>query len=560
MDSDSDISEFEGFSPSDIDDRDDPTFEIGSDISVSPVSTPETSENEESDEEEVRNDTWSENLRAFQIDQFVSPTGATFELGPLRTEKDFFLQFFPENLVERLVTETNNYAKHMAEERPDAKWTETNLTEMWAFLGIFMIFSIMQVPKYSIAWGSSAFFGITGLSEIMPRERFERLCKYFHVNDTTNNPARRQPGHDKLCHIRPILDTVLEKCLKNYNPPQNQSIDEGMIAYKGRLSFKQYLPAKPTKFGVKVWARAHPKTGYIHEFQIYVGKPEGQRGRVSEEGLGGRVIKDLTSSIKNKNHHIYMDNYFSSPKLFEDLLKDGIYCCGTVRSNRKGLPEKLKNTKQLNLRNQGDMKTMQKDTMICVAWKDRKIVHILFNNMDPRELGNVTRREKDGRRKEVRCPKVADTYSKNKGGVDIADQNRMQYSTCRKAKKWWKYIFWFLFDTAVCNSLICFRESKNHQKLTKSGKNKTVKQLDFRMNLAKQMISGYKGTRKRKSVVNIDIDGNRHWPGRFEKRGHCRQCSKEGRRHEVFLGCKECKVHLCADHDCFERYHTLLWQ
>jgi len=135
----------------------------------------------------------------------------------------------------------------MAEEKPDAKWTETNLTEMWAFLGIFMILSIMQVPKYSIAWGSSTFFGIPGLSEIMSRERFERLCKFFHVNDTRNNLARRQPGHDKLYHIRPILDTVLEKCLKNYNPPKNQSIDEGMIAYKGRLSLKQYLSSK---FGV----------------------------------------------------------------------------------------------------------------------------------------------------------------------------------------------------------------------------------------------------------------------------------------------------------------------
>jgi hypothetical protein len=41
----------------------------------------------------------------------------------------------------------------MTEEKPDTKWTETNLTEMWDFLGIFMIFSIMQVPKYSIASG-----------------------------------------------------------------------------------------------------------------------------------------------------------------------------------------------------------------------------------------------------------------------------------------------------------------------------------------------------------------------------------------------------------------------
>ena len=140
MGSDSDISEFEGFSPSDIDDGDDPMFEIGSDISVSLIWTPETSENEESYEEEVWNDTWSENFRAFQIDPFVSPTGATFELGPLRTEKEFF----PDSLVERLVTETNisnNYAKQMTEEKPDGKWTETNLTEMWVFLGIFMIFS-----------------------------------------------------------------------------------------------------------------------------------------------------------------------------------------------------------------------------------------------------------------------------------------------------------------------------------------------------------------------------------------------------------------------------------
>ena len=51
MESDSDISEFEEFSPSNIEEGDDPTYEIGSDISVSPVSTPETSENEEYEEE-----------------------------------------------------------------------------------------------------------------------------------------------------------------------------------------------------------------------------------------------------------------------------------------------------------------------------------------------------------------------------------------------------------------------------------------------------------------------------------------------------------------------------
>jgi hypothetical protein len=66
------------------------------------------------------------------------------------------------------------------------------------------------------------------------------------MNDTSQNPPRRQPGHDKLCHIRPILNELSRTCLDNYNPNKEQSIDEGMIAFKGRLSFKQYLPVKPS--------------------------------------------------------------------------------------------------------------------------------------------------------------------------------------------------------------------------------------------------------------------------------------------------------------------------
>ncbi|XP_062582665.1 piggyBac transposable element-derived protein 2-like, partial [Saccostrea cucullata] len=157
----------------------------------------------------------------------------------------------------------------------------------------------------------------------MTRSRFELLSKYLHCNDVTQNPPRRTPGHDKLCHIRPVLDYVLNKCVK---PHCEQSVDEGMIAYKGRLSFKQ-LPAKPTKFGIKVWERASPRNGYCHEFQIYTGKVDREK---TEEGLGERVVKDLTRKIINKGHHIYMDNFFSSPKLFSSLFKEDLYCCGTI--------------------------------------------------------------------------------------------------------------------------------------------------------------------------------------------------------------------------------------
>ena len=74
-----------------------------------------------------------------------------------------------------------------------------------------------------------------------------------------------------------------------------------------------------------MWMRADSCTGFVSEFQVYVGK----EGEV-EDGLGARVIKDLTQNIKNKYHHVYCDNFFTSLFLLEDLLKDGIYGCGTM--------------------------------------------------------------------------------------------------------------------------------------------------------------------------------------------------------------------------------------
>ena len=54
-------------------------------------------------------------------------------------------------------------------------------------------------------------------------------------------------------------------------------------------------------------------------------------------------MKTLTRGLEKKNHHVFFDNFFTSVNLLEDLEKDGIYGCGTVRRQRKGLPSELKN-------------------------------------------------------------------------------------------------------------------------------------------------------------------------------------------------------------------------
>ena len=73
-----------------------------------------------------------------------------------------------------------------------------------------------------------------------------------------------------------------------------------MIKFRGRLGLRQYMPAKPTKYGIKVWVRADSHNGYINEFDVYVGLPQGNRPEV---GLGRKVIERLSSRLEGKGHH-----------------------------------------------------------------------------------------------------------------------------------------------------------------------------------------------------------------------------------------------------------------
>ena len=49
-------------------------------------------------------------------------------------------------------------------------------------------------------------------------------------------------------------------------------VDEGLVKFNGRLSFKQYMLMKPDKFGIKVWMLADADNYYVPRFQVYLEK------------------------------------------------------------------------------------------------------------------------------------------------------------------------------------------------------------------------------------------------------------------------------------------------
>ena len=121
----------------------------------------------------------------------------------------------------------------------------------------------------------------------------------------TNGTLSSSPP-DRLWKVGPVILAVVAACHTNYQPQWEISIDEVMVAFKGRSSMKQYIPKKPVKQDFKVWVGADSHSGYVSDFDCYTGK----KGDTAEVGLGGSVVKHLTRDLVGKHYHIYVDNFF----------------------------------------------------------------------------------------------------------------------------------------------------------------------------------------------------------------------------------------------------------
>lgn len=418
---------------------------------------------------------------------------------------------------------------------------------MKAFVGVHMLMSIVDMPNYKLYWSQDWIVNFPPIKNILPRRRYESLCKYLHCNDTSENPARGQVGHDRLIHVRPVLDEVLHRCITMYSLHRECTVDEAMVAFRGRLGFRQYMPAKPVKFGIKIWELADAQNGYVSNFQVYTGKVAGN----VERGLTSRVVKDMTENIHGKNHMVVIDNYFSSVELLQDLLKKQVYCCATTRTNRKGWPGKLSKG---CVKNPGESKIMQNGEIVALTWYDKKQVNFISSGCDPTSFTTVNRKQKDGTIRAVPCPSVVEIYGRFMNGVDRADQLRAMYPLGRRAVKWWKYLFWFLLDTCKCNAYICMVESKNHSIVTRNGQVRRRNMLEFHLALIKQLLGDFNATKRKRNQATRSPSSMspNHWPIK-RKKARCVQCSKQGVRSESTVGCVQCGKCLCIS--CFRQYH-----
>ena len=182
-------------------------------------------------------------------------------LGPLPVQEpvDYFRDLFDDELLLRIVDESNKYALQIDINKP----LGLTQAELKQFIGILYLMSIVRMPSQRDYW--SQYLQYQRISSVMTIRRFEWIKRFLHCNDNNTMP---KDCTDKLYKIRPIIDALKEK-FRLFSPTELLCIDEQMVPFKGRSKLKQYNPQKPKKWGYKLYVLTILDGGLVYDFEVH---------------------------------------------------------------------------------------------------------------------------------------------------------------------------------------------------------------------------------------------------------------------------------------------------
>ncbi|CAF1356678.1 unnamed protein product [Rotaria sordida] len=128
---------------------------------------------------------------------------------------------------------------------------------------------------------------------------------------------------------------------QHFIPSENLTIDEQLVPFRGRCSFVQYMPKKPSKYGLKFWVLCDVDSRYVLALELYTGKI----GNVIQRNLATNVVLRLVDQLPNKvkqGRNVTYDRFFSDFHLAQALLERKMTSLGVVNHKRCFIPNELK--------------------------------------------------------------------------------------------------------------------------------------------------------------------------------------------------------------------------
>uniref|UniRef100_A0A3P8YM63 PiggyBac transposable element-derived protein domain-containing protein n=1 Tax=Esox lucius TaxID=8010 RepID=A0A3P8YM63_ESOLU len=378
------------------------------------------------------------------------------------TPLDLFKLFFSKTTVETICDNTNKQAAINIKNGKKYKWEDVTIVEFYKFIGLVLFIGQLKLNKLIDYWRNLSIFSVLSPNALMSRDRYRVIARNIHLSDpgeaAVNYRTKKSFDCDRLFRIKPLMNEICHACRSNYHPRKNLSIHERLVplnAKKGLLADSQ---TKSINRDFKMFVLTDSSNGYTVDCVIFSDKATFPNGY----GMAYDAVMSLMRpSFLGSGYHLYLDNFFSSPKLFKDLLVLKMGACGTMLEGRRGFPRSEENalTKKSP---RGSLRWMREGSLLFVKWKDTREVSTASTIHQAYEGETIQKgvKNKDGSwtRKSVPLPTPVMAYNKRRGSSRVSDQLIQYFSVQQKMMRWYQRLFYHFVDIATTNSFLIHRE------------------------------------------------------------------------------------------------------
>ncbi|XP_044045463.1 piggyBac transposable element-derived protein 4-like [Siniperca chuatsi] len=475
--------------------------------------------------------THAETLRYFPA-KCVTPGPTRYATARITTVKSCFDLFITEEIIQLILDMTNLQGRRSVRD-----WKDIDATDLQAYIGLLILAGVYRSRCESTCSLWSEHTGRAIFRATMSHRRYSLLNANVRFDDKLARPERRRK--DKLAAFRTIWEKWVHRLPLLFNPGQDVCVDEQLVQFRGRCAFRQYMPKKPAKYGIKIWVTCDALTSYAWNMQIYTGKSEGSAPEVNQ---GKRVVLDMTDGLQG--HTVTCDNFFTSYALAEELLKRKMAMVGTIRKNKPELPPKL-----LQFRQRAPLSSLfaftRTHTAVSYIPKRRKNVLLL----------STKHRDPAVSSKDHRKPTIILDYNRCKGGVDNLDKVVGTYSCRRRTCRWPLVLFYNILDVSAYNAFVLWTAQNPSW-----NQKKTFRRRLFIEELGKMLVSPQMQRRQRlprtPSAAAMVKDQHQSGDNPEESRDaggppskirrKCEFCT--GKKKKVYTTCFKCGKHICKSH------------
>lgn len=176
-------------------------------------------------------------------------------LGNSPDRVDVWGLLFDKSMIQIIVNNTNvklaSVRERLGPNTEKSNYQNTNVVEINAYIGLLLFSSILKSANEKIESLFSK--GITGrpvFTATMSAKRFEVLTSCLRFDDANSREERK--SRDKAAAISEIFQMFVENSKKSYTVSEFLTVDEMLVPFRGRCSFKVYMPKKQKK----IWSKS----------------------------------------------------------------------------------------------------------------------------------------------------------------------------------------------------------------------------------------------------------------------------------------------------------------